>query len=98
MSYFAEFNMPSASQLVTTMSTKGQVILPKAMRSRHRWSTGTRLIVEDHPEGVLLREERERAPTRIEDVLGMLSGPGPVLTVEQMDEAVSAEFARRARD
>ena len=47
--------MASAEKLTITLSTKGQVILPKSIRQRRRWDVGTRLIVEDTPEGVLLR-------------------------------------------
>ena len=32
---------------VTTLSTKGQVILPKAIRDKNTGSAGTRLIVEN---------------------------------------------------
>ena len=35
---------------VTTLSTKGQVILPKVIRDKKQWSAGTRLIVEKHAE------------------------------------------------
>jgi AbrB family looped-hinge helix DNA binding protein len=47
--------MSAAGKLTTRVSTKGQVILPKAIRERLRWSTGTELIVEETPEGVLLK-------------------------------------------
>jgi AbrB family looped-hinge helix DNA binding protein len=39
--------MPLLGRLSTTISTKGQVILPKVVRDRWRWGTGTRLTVED---------------------------------------------------
>jgi len=37
--------------LTTIVSTKGQVILPKAIRERRRWPAGTRLTVEDTDAG-----------------------------------------------
>ena len=85
--------MAASEKLTTTVSTKGQVILPKAVRDERAWNAGTRLVVERTREGVLLREEARFPRTRLEDVVGLLSGPGPVLTIEQMDEAVAAEFA-----
>ena len=45
--------MPAA-KLTTVVSTKGQVILPKAIRLERRWQTGTRLLVENTSDGVLL--------------------------------------------
>ncbi len=47
--------MAHAEQIITTVSTKGQVILPKAIRQRHEWDAGTRLIVEETADGVLLK-------------------------------------------
>ncbi|MBS0221290.1 MAG: AbrB/MazE/SpoVT family DNA-binding domain-containing protein [Proteobacteria bacterium] len=41
-------------------------MLPKAIRNRRCWRAGTRLIVEERPEGVRLRpvEKRRRSPLR----------------------------------
>jgi AbrB family looped-hinge helix DNA binding protein len=84
--------------LTTRVSTKGQVILPKAVRDQRRWSAGTRLVVENVEDGVLLKTAPIFPPTRIEDVFGMLKHDGPPLTLEEMDAAVSREARRRARD
>ena len=43
-----------SERLTTTVSTKGQVVLPKAVRATLRWGAGTRLVVENTPDGVLL--------------------------------------------
>jgi len=77
--------MASAERATTTVSTKGQVILPKAIRQRRHWEPGTRLVVEDTPEGVLLKPAPVFAPTRPEDVAGMLAYRGPPKTLEEMD-------------
>jgi AbrB family looped-hinge helix DNA binding protein len=79
----------------TTVSTKGQVILPKAIRQRRNWAPGTRLVVEDTPDGVLLKAAPVFAPTRPEDVAGMLAYRGPPKTIEEMDAAITAELKRR---
>ena len=76
------------------MSTKGQVILPKAIRSAGM-EAGTRLIVEDTPDGVLLKAAPVFAPTRPEDVAGMLAYRGRPKTLEEMDAAITAEVKRR---
>ena len=59
--------MASAETPTTTVSTKGQVILPKAIRERRNWPAGTRLVVEETPDGVLLKPAPVFAPTRPED-------------------------------
>jgi AbrB family looped-hinge helix DNA binding protein len=87
--------MTADETLTTTVSTKGQVILPKTIRQRKNWAPGTRLVVEDTPDGVLLRPAPVFAATRPEDVAGMLAYRGGPKTVEDMDAAITAEVRRR---
>ena len=87
----------------TKVSTKGQVILPKAIRDKHKWTPGTELKVEETADGVLLTPARYFAPTKFADVGGILRGKsklpaGCSLSIEEMDQAVMAEARRRARD
>jgi len=84
-----------APKPTTRMSTKGQVILPKAVRQRRGWTAGTRLVVEERSDGVLLTAEPLFPPTKVEDVYGMLKYDGPPVSVEEMKAGVLAEAARR---
>jgi AbrB family looped-hinge helix DNA binding protein len=86
------------AQTTTLVSTKGQVILPKTIRDQRHWSAGTRLVVEDTPEGVLLRSATPFPPTSIESVFGSLPSKGKALSVDEMNAVVAAEAKRRARD
>jgi AbrB family looped-hinge helix DNA binding protein len=91
--------MAIAEKLTTILSTKGQVILPKAIREQRRWEAGTRLMVEDTADGVLLRAAPVFAPTRGEDVFASLPYAGPPKTLADMEAAITAEAKRRhARD
>ncbi|CAN7591850.1 AbrB family transcriptional regulator [Pararhizobium sp. LjRoot255] len=87
--------MAHAENLTTIVSTKGQVILPKAIRQRRDWEAGTRLIVEETPEGVLLKQAPAFSPTRPDDVFGMLRFRGEPKTPEDMEAGVLAEARRR---
>ena len=87
--------MAAGQPQTTTLSTKGQVILPKVIRERRNWMPGTRLVVEDTRDGVLLRAAPVFAPMRPEDVAGMLAYRGPPKTLEEMDAAITAEVKRR---
>lgn len=89
--------MPRPDSLVTTVSTKGQVILPKAVRQRRDWNAGTRLIVEETDDGILLRQAPAFLPTRPEDVFAILPHKGDPKSIEEMDAAILAE-ARRHHD
>jgi len=88
--------MPVVETPTTTVSTKGRVILPKAIRERRRLGPGTRLAVEDTPDGVLLKAAPVFASTRPEDVAGMLAYREPATTLEEMDAAITAEIERRS--
>ena len=83
---------------ITTLSTKGQVILPKPIRDGRRWGPGMRLVVEEVADGVLLRPAPAFAATELDAVFGTMRPKGPALTPEQMDAAIAAEARRRARD
>ena len=87
--------MASPERATTTVSTKGQVILPKVIRERRKWVPGTSLIVEETEDGVLLKPAPRFVPTRQEDVAGMLAYAGPAKTIEEMDEGIAAEVRRR---
>jgi AbrB family looped-hinge helix DNA binding protein len=56
--------MAVSEGLTTVLSTKGQIILPKAIRKQRRWEAGTRLTVEQTEDGILLRAASVFAPTR----------------------------------
>lgn len=83
----------------TQMSSKGQVIIPKAIRTRRHWLPGTRLVAEDTPEGVLLRTVRHTGTQSLGEGLAALHAlanyRGRPKTLAEMDAAVAME-ARKA--
>lgn len=85
-------------RLTTVISTKGQVILPKTIRDMRHWPAGTRLSVEDTPEGVLLKPVSLFPETDIDSIFGSLRYNGLPLSIEDMNAAVAQEAKRRARD
>ena len=87
--------MGGADKRRARLSTKGQVVLPKAIRQRRNWEAGAYLTIEETAEGVLLKEASLFAPTKLEDVFGMLSYSGPPKSIDEMDASVLAEAKRR---
>ena len=87
--------MTKPEPVTTTLSTKGQLILPQGVRRARNWGPGTRLVVEETADGVLLRPAAVFAPTKPEEVFGSLTYAGPARTIEDMDAAVAAEARRR---
>ncbi|MGO8501997.1 AbrB/MazE/SpoVT family DNA-binding domain-containing protein [Rhizobium leguminosarum] len=87
--------MAHSENLIATVSTKGQIILPKTIRQRRKWEAGTRLIVEETAEGVLLRQAPAFSQTKPDDVFGMLPFIREPKTLEDMEAGVLAEAHRR---
>jgi len=79
----------------TKVSTRGQVVLPKAIRDKRRWKAGTRLTVEDRPEAVLLKPVEKKKKLTIDDLRGIVKYKGPPHTIEEMNAGIVAEVRRR---
>ena len=87
--------MSVPERLTTTISTKGQVILPKAIRRALRWEAGMRLVVENTLDGVLLKPMPIFVETRPEDVFGRLACNGAPKSLAEMEAGILAEAKRR---
>ncbi|MDZ7769971.1 MAG: AbrB/MazE/SpoVT family DNA-binding domain-containing protein [Woeseiaceae bacterium] len=91
--------MADTEKLTTVISTKGQVILPKTVRRQRRWDAGTRLLVEDTPEGVLLKPAPVFSGHGRKTVFASLPHSGAPKSLEDMEAGIVAEAKRRhARD
>ncbi len=74
----------------TKLSSKGQVIIPKPMRSAHHWDVGQELIVIDVGDGVLLKPKTPFTKTDIGSVASCLKYNGPAKTLDDMNAAIAA--------
>jgi AbrB family looped-hinge helix DNA binding protein len=79
----------------TKLSTKGQVVLPKSLRTAHRWRPGTEFIIQDSEEAVVLKPKRNAMAGGWEALLGCVAYRGRRKSLEEMDLAI--ERAARAR-
>ena len=84
----------------TVLSSKGQVIIPKALRVARRWAPGTQLEVHDTPEGLLLRPavaaEKVDLSSGLAAIRRRIDYRGPVRTLAEMEAAIMSEAAIRA--
>jgi AbrB family looped-hinge helix DNA binding protein len=79
----------------TRLSSKGQVVLPKAVRNTKRWEEGTRFAIEEVAGGVLLRPLKAFPETRFADVFGCLRHRGRAKTLRQMERAIAKGVSER---
>ena len=81
----------------TLLSSKGQVIIPKTIRSNHHWKPGTRFVVEDVQGGVLLKPLNCFAATDLQSGLGCVGYKGVAKSLDEMQAAIDEEIARTWR-
>lgn len=85
----------------TVLSSKGQIIIPKAMRDTRHWHAGTRLEVLDTVEGLLLKpvgvDEKTPLAQGLAAIRKRIAHTGPVVSIEDMNAAVLREATRRGQ-
>jgi len=86
----------------TTLSEKGQVVIPKDVRDALGFVAGQRLDVIRSGNGVFLRPSRQKSGRTIDEVITELrklyKHDGPAATIDEMNAAVDAMFAAKSRD
>ena len=81
---------------MTRLTTKGQVVIPKAIRGRLRWQPGTRLRVETDGERVTLHPIRGSSVVAwLDEISGSLTRGDPLSDLEAEHRAEVARDARR---
>jgi len=81
---------------LTKMSSKGQAVIPSAIRTAHAWGPSVEFEVEDRTEGVFLRPRAGFAPTEIAEVVGCVGYDGPRRSLAEMRLAAPPGFAKHA--
>jgi len=71
-----------------TLSSKGQVVIPKEIRDELHWTGGTQLTVIATGDGVTIKATPQKAGRRLEDLIGMLKHDGPPLSTADLCKPV----------
>ena len=79
----------------TRLSTKGQIVLPKTLRTSRAWGPGTEFTIEETGEGILLRPAGGFSEANLDQVAGCLRSKGKSKTPAQMSAAIRREVIRR---
>ena len=81
----------------TRLSSKGQVIIPKALRSRHNWKEGQELSVIDTGDGILLKPFPPFKKTGLDQVAGILKYSERPVTLDEMEAAIQKGAMERKK-
>ncbi|PHS26126.1 MAG: AbrB family transcriptional regulator [Methylophaga sp.] len=73
----------------TKLSSKGQVIIPKPLRTAHHWQVGQELIAVNFGDGILLKPKTPFLETDINDVASCLKFSGKTKTLDDMKLAIA---------
>ncbi len=72
----------------TRLSSKGQVIIPKPLRTAHHWEAGQELVVIDQGDAILLKPQKSFKESKIHDVASCLKYKGTPKTIDDMNLAI----------
>jgi len=82
----------------TKLSSKGQVIIPKELRTRRRWEPGQELQTIETDEGVLLKPVSAFPETSLREVTSCLPYSGKAKSLKEMEEAIKKGAGGVKRD
>ena len=77
----------------TTLTSKGQMTLPSAVRARLGLEAGDRLLVTVQDDDTIILKRPPAAV--VTELRGLLPRPKRALTLEQMDAGISAHLAAK---
>jgi AbrB family looped-hinge helix DNA binding protein len=78
-----------------TLSSKGQIIIPKALRDSHHWQAGTKFVIEETAMGLLLKPASCFPSSMARDGLGCAWYTGPFKSDEEMKEGVDEALRKQ---
>ena len=67
-----------------TLSSKGQIVIPKEIRDQLHWHAGTQITLLAGASGVTLKAVPKKTGRRLEDLIGMLKHERPPLSTEEL--------------
>jgi AbrB family looped-hinge helix DNA binding protein len=71
-----------------TLSSKGQVVIPKEIRDQLHWEAGHELSIETTESGVLLKSRPSKKTLRLEALRGFLKSAGTPMSTEELCQPV----------
>lgn len=86
----------------TTLSSKGQVVIPKEIRDELNWRAGTQITLVSSASGVTLKATAQKTRRKLADLIGLLKHTGAPLDTQTLcrpvDDVESGEIADTKRN
>ena len=79
----------------TTLSSKGQIVIPKEIREKHDWQFGQLIDMEDRGDYVVMRLMRGFQRTTVADLAQCLTRNGPVFPLSGAELGNDTEEVNR---
>ncbi len=83
---------------ITRLSSKGQVIIPKALRAARNWEAGQELIAIDVGNGILLKPKKHFSETTLAQVAGCLKYQGKPKSLDDIEDAIRQGVLEQCHD
>ncbi len=72
---------------VTRLSSKGQIVIPQAIREAHQWSSGIEFVITDTAQGILLTPVNS-FKTTTKDIIGCTGYQGRKKSIKDMEQGI----------
>lgn len=79
----------------TRLSSKGQIIIPQAIRDAHKWQSGLEFNVIDTEQGILLTPRLPFKTTNIKDLIGCAGYKGARKSLKDMEQGIATGAKKR---
>jgi AbrB family looped-hinge helix DNA binding protein len=79
----------------TRLSSKGQIIIPKSVRTANHWREGLEFAVIDTGDGILLKPKAPFTPTTLNEVTGLFKNSVKARSDAEIQAALTAAAKRK---
>ena len=80
----------------TTLSSKGQIVIPRQIRQNHGWQPGISFAITEKDNTLILQPISIKTTTKLDDVIGCAGYQGKKKSLAQMDSGILEEAKRQA--
>ena len=71
-----------------TLSSKGQVVIPKEIRDELNWAAGTQISLISNASGVTLKAVPKKTGRKLAELIGVFKRQGPPLSIDELCQPV----------